>query len=139
MKLGVASEEDVDRWLRGIGLKSLEKTDTGNWYFLQKYKDSEIQINITYDENESPIPPMVGVGCFFLEQPKKNQCELYKKLLEFQAGSVDTKFVMISSGAIILVTQRSAVDLDPSELQDMIDMILIMYNQYHEDCLSIIS
>jgi hypothetical protein len=138
MKLGIASEEDVDSWLRNIDLKSLEKTDTGHWYFLQKVGDSEIQINITYDENEPPIPPMVGIGCFFLDPPQKNQCQLYKKLLEYQAGSVDTKFVIISSGAVILVNQRSAVDLDPSELQDMIDMVLIMYNQYHEDCLSII-
>ena len=34
--MGVATKDDVEKWLTDIGLKSLEKTDTGNWYFLQK-------------------------------------------------------------------------------------------------------
>ena len=137
--MGIVSKETVESWLKEIGLKSLEKTDTDNWYFLQEYKDSEIQVNISYNEKEPPMPPMVGVGCHFLDPPKKNQCELYKKLLELQTVSSETKFGMVSSGAIVLVTQRSAEDLNPSELRDMIDMVLFMYNQFHQDCLSIIA
>jgi hypothetical protein len=139
MNLGVVSREDVDTWLSEIGLKSLERTETGNWFFLQKLGETEIQINITYNENEPPTPPSIGVGCHFLEPPKKNHCELYKKLLELQTVSSETKFGIVSSGSIVLVTQRSAVDLDRSELRDMIDMVLVMYNQFHKDCLSIIA
>jgi hypothetical protein len=137
--LGVASKDDVDGWLREIGLKSLKKTDAGHWFFLMKYDESEIQINITYDEHEPPMPTMVGVGCLFLDPPEKNQFQLYQKLLELQTMSMETKFCIGSNGAIVLITQRSAVDLDQSELRDMIDMILMMYNQFHKDCLSIIS
>jgi hypothetical protein len=139
MKLGVVSREEMDNWLRDIGLKSLEKTENGNWFFLQKLGDSEIQINITYNESEPPMPTTIGVGCHFLEPPKKNHCEVYKKLLELQTVSSETKFGILSSGAIVLVTQRSAVDLDRSELRDMIDMVLFMYNQFHKDCMSIIT
>jgi hypothetical protein len=139
MKLGVVSRDEVDTWLREIGLKSLEKTETGNWFFLQNLGNFEIQINITYNENEPPTPTTIGVGCHFLEPPQKNHCELYKKLLELQTVSSETKFGIVSSGSIVLVTQRSAVDLDRSELRDMIDMVLVMYNQFHKDCLSIIS
>ncbi|UCF07180.1 MAG: hypothetical protein JSW28_05865 [Thermoplasmata archaeon] len=134
----VASKDDVEGWLNEIGLKSLEKTETGNWYFLQKYGESAIQINITYDEYESPVPPMVGVGCLFIDQPEKNQCDLYKKLLELQTISLETKFGIAKNGSIVLLTQRSAVDLDPSELRDMIDTVLSIYNQFHKECLSII-
>ncbi len=137
--MGVASKEDVHSWLKEIGLKSLEKTDTGNWFFLTKYGESEIQINITYEEHESPMPSMVGVGCLFLDPPEKNQYELYQKLLELQTMSMETKFCIGSNSAIVLITQRSAVDLDQSELRDMIDMVLMMYNQFHKDCLSIVS
>jgi hypothetical protein len=137
--LGVVSREEVDTWLKEIGLDSLEKTENGNWFFLQKLGDSEIQINITYNENESPTPTTIGVGCRFLEPPEKNHCELYKKLLELQTVSSETKFGIASSGSIVLVTQRSAVNLDHSELRDMIDMVLFMYNQFHEDCVSIIT
>lgn len=133
------SREEVDSWLKQLGLSSLKKTENGNWFFLQKYGDSEIQINITYNENEPPTPTTIGVGCHFLEPPQKNHCELYRKLLELQTVSSETKFGIVSSGSIVLVTQRSAVNLDPSELRDMIDMVLFMYNQFHQDCLSIIS
>jgi hypothetical protein len=134
-----ASKEDIEKWLGEIGLKSLEKTETGNWFFLQKLGDSTIQINITYDDYEPPTLPMVGVGCLFLESVSKNQCELFKKLLELQTISLETKFGMTKNGSIVLITQRSAVDLDPSELRDMIDTVLSMYNQFHDDCVSIIS
>lgn len=137
--MGVISRDEIDIWLKEIGLQSLERTENGNWFFLQKYGDSEIQVNITYNENEPPTPTTIGVGCHFLEPPEKNHCELYKKLLELQTVSSETKFGIVSSGAIVLVTQRSAVDLDRSELRDMIDMVLVMYNQFHKDCLSIIS
>jgi hypothetical protein len=137
--LFVASEDDIDTWLKEIGIKTLEKTDPGHWSFLQAFGESEIQINITYDEHEPPTPPTVGVGCLFLETPQKNQCELYKKLLELQTISLETKFGIVGSGAIVLVTQRSATDLDPSELRDMIDMVLSMYNQFREECVNLIS
>jgi hypothetical protein len=139
MNLAVVSRDDVDKWLGEIGLKSLEKTENGNWFFIQKLGDSELQINITYNENEPPTPTTIGVGCRFLDPPEKNHCELYKKLLELQTVSSETKFGIASSGSIVLVTQRSAMNLDSSELRDMIDMILFMYNQFHQDCLSIIS
>lgn len=134
-----ASREDIEKWLGDIGLKSLEKTESGNWFFLQKTGDAAIQINITYDEYDSPTPPMVGVGCLFLEPPKQNQCELYKKLLELQTISLETKFGITKNGSIVLITQRSAVDMDPSELRDMIDTVLSMYNHFHDNCLSIVS
>ena len=137
--MGQASKEDIEKWLGEIGLKSMEKTETGNWFFLQKSGDSAIQVNITYDEYEPPTPPMVGVGCLFLESPSQNQCELYKKLLELQTISLETKFGITKNGSVVLVTQRSAVDLDPSELRDMIDTVLSMYNQFHDDCVSIIA
>ena len=139
MKMGQASRDDIEKWLGEIGLKSLEKTESGNWFFLQKSGDSAIQVNITFDEYEQPIPPMVGVGCLFLEPPQKNQCELYKKLLELQTISLETKFGITKNGSVVLITQRSAVDLDPSELRDMIDTVLSMYNQFHDDCVSIIA
>jgi hypothetical protein len=137
--MSVVSRETVDSWLKEIGLKSLERTESGNWYFFQKYQDSEIQINISYNEKEPPLPPMIGVGCHFLDPPEKNNCELYKKLLELQTVSAETKFGILSSGAIVLATQRSAMNLDQSELRDMIDMILVMYNQFHQDCLAIMT
>ena len=107
--MGVVSRDEVDTWLREIGLKSLEKTENGNWFFLQKLGESEIQINITYNENEPPTPSTIGVGCHFLEPPEKNHCELYKKLLELQTVSSETKFGIVSSGSIVLVTQRSGM------------------------------
>lgn len=135
--MGVASREDIEKWLGEIGLKSLEKTESGNWYFLQKSGDLTIQVNITYNEYEPPTQPMVGVGCLFLEAPENNQCELYRKLLELQTISMETKFGLAKNDAIVLVTQRSAEDLDPSELRDMIDTVLSMYNQFHDECASI--
>jgi len=134
-----ASREDIEKWLGEIGLKTLEKTDTGNWFFLQKSGNTAIQVNITYDEYDPPTPPMVGVGCLFLESPSQKQCELYKKLLELQTISLETKFGIAKNGAIVLITQRSAVDLDPSELRDMIDTVLSMYNHFHDECVAIIS
>ena len=136
--MGVASREDIEKWLGDIGLKSLEKTESGNWYFLQKSGDAAIQVNITYHEYEELTAPMVGVGCLFLKAPENNQCELYKKLLELQTISMETKFGLAKNGAIVLVTQRSATDLDPTELRDMIDTVLSMYNQFHEECASIV-
>jgi hypothetical protein len=138
-RLFVASEEDIDAWLKEIGIKTLEKTDPGHWSFLMKFAETEIQINITYDEHEPPTPPTVGVGCLFLNPPEKNQCKLYKKLLELQTISLETKFGIVGSGAIVLLTQRSATDLDPSELRDMIDTVLSMYNQFQQECSSIIA
>ena len=81
---------------------------------------------------------MVGVGCLFMEPPEKNQCELYKKLLMLQTISLETKFGITKNGAIVLITQRSAIDLDPSELRDMIDTVLSMYNQFHSECISVV-
>jgi hypothetical protein len=137
--LGTATEEIVDGWLRDIGIKSLEKTGEGNWSFLQKYGDSTVQINITYYENEPPTPPMVGVGCLFLEPPARNVCELYKRLLELQTISLETKFGLTKSGSVVLINHRSAVDLDQSEFRDMIDTILNMFNQFQDECKAIVS
>ena len=136
--MGVASEKDIDTWLKEIDLNSLEKTDYGNWYFLQKYNNSELRINITFNENEPASSSTVGVGCYFLKPPEKNHCKLYKTLLELQALSQECKFGILSNGSIVLVTQRSVVDLDPSELTEMINMVFNMYNQFHKDCLSIV-
>jgi hypothetical protein len=138
LKLGIAKESDVDNWLKELKLHSLEKIDYGNWYLLHKYGDSELRINITYNENEPSSTSTVGVGCHFLKPPEKNQCKLYRTLLELQALSQECKFGILSSGSIVLVTQRSAEDLDPSELTEMINMVFNMYTQFHNDCLLIV-
>jgi hypothetical protein len=136
--MGIATENDVDGWLKEFGEDSLQKTDTGTWNLMQQFEDTTIQVSIMYTEANSDSPPMIGVGCNFLEPPQKNHCELYKKLLELHSITQETKFCMVTNGAIMLITHRSAVDLDPSELRDMINKIISIYNRFHEDCLSIV-
>ncbi len=137
--MGTATEEDIDGWLNKIGFDSLQKTNAGNWNFVQQSKDSAIQVNIMYAEADPESPPMIGVGCLFLESPQKNQLELYKRLLELHSLSQETKFCLVSEGTIMLITHRSAVDLDPSELKEMINNVVSMYDKFHNDCLSIVT
>lgn len=137
--MAIATEDDIESWLKEFELEGLEKTSTGNWSFIQKSGDSPIQISIMYGVNEPSTLPMIGVGCLFLEPPEKNQFELYKRLLELHTVSQETKFCLVNNGAIMLITHRSAVDLDPSELKDMVDNVVLMYNQFHEDCIAIVA
>jgi hypothetical protein len=39
----------------------------------------------------------------------------------------------------MLITHRSAVDLDPSELKEMVNTVTMIYDQFHDNCLSIVS
>ncbi len=133
-----ASENDIDTWLKEIGGETLQKTGSGIWNLMHQFEDSAIPVNIMYTETSSDSPPMIGVGCIFLDPPKKNQCELYKKLLELHSITQETKFCLVTNGAIMLITHRSAVDLDPSELKEMIKNVGRIYNRYHEDCLTIV-
>lgn len=137
--MGVATEDDIDSWLKDMGLDSLSKTMPGNWSLLHQSEDSTIQISVMYAAADPDSPPMIGVGCQFLDPPEKNHCELYKRLLELHSISQETKFCVVTNGAIMLITHRSAVDLDPSELKEMINNVVNMYNKFHDDCLSIVS
>jgi hypothetical protein len=137
--LGIATEDDVDSWLKDIELVSIEKPGPGIWNFVQKSGDSTINGSIMYIEGESSLPPTIGVGCLFLDPPEKNQLELFKRLLELHAISQETKFSLLKDGSIMLITHRSAVDLDPSELKEMISTVVSMYERFHDDCLSIVS
>ena len=136
--MGIATEDDVDSWLKDIGLESLEKPGPGIWNFVQKFGDSTLNGSVMYTEGESSHPPTVGVGCLFLDPPEKNQLELYKRLLELHAISQETKFSLMKDGSIMLITHRSAVDLDPSELKEMIKTVVSMYERFHDDCKSIV-
>ncbi len=136
--MGVATEEDVDGWLKDIELVSLEKVGPGIWNFVQQSGDSTIKGSIMYTEGDSSSPSMIGVGCLFLEPPEKNHFELYKKLLELHAISQQTKFSLMKNGSIMLITHRSAVDLDPSEFKEMIKTVVSMYDRFHDNCLSIV-
>ncbi|UCF08701.1 MAG: hypothetical protein JSW28_03150 [Thermoplasmata archaeon] len=137
--MGEASMDDIDAWLKGFELESLEKTLPGNWSFVQKSGDSVIQISVMYTEADPPTPPMIGVGCIFLDPPEKNHLQLYERLLELHTISHETKFCKVKNGAIMLITHRSVVDLDQSELKEMIDTVVMMYNQFHDDCLKIVA
>ena len=137
--MSIATENDVDGWLNEIAGDSLQKINTGSWSFVQQFKDSAIQVNIMYTEAKSDSPPMIGVGCIFLDPPQKNHCELYKKLLELHTITQETKFCLVANGGIMLITHRSAEDLDPSELKEMINNVGSIYDRYHDDCLSIVS
>jgi hypothetical protein len=139
LKLAVASEDDIDSWLKEFKLESLEKTSAGNWGFIQKSGDSAIQVSIMYSVADPSKLPMIGVGCLFMEPPEKNHFELYKRLLELHTVSQETKFCLVTNGAIMLITHRSAVDLDQSELKEMIENVISMYDQFHKDCLKIVS
>jgi 16S rRNA G966 N2-methylase RsmD len=136
--MGIATASDVDAWLKEIGGEALQKMDRGTWNLMQQCEDSKVQVNIMYTEAKSDSPPMIGVGCIFLDPPEKNQWELYKKLLELHSITQETKFCLLSNGSIMLITHRSAVDLDPSELKEMINNVVSIYNRYHKDCLSIV-
>jgi hypothetical protein len=122
LKLAVASEDDIDSWLKEFKLESLEKTSAGNWGFIQKSGDSAIQVSIMYSVADPSKLPMIGVGCLFM-----------------YTVSQETKFCLVTNGAIMLITHRSAVDLDQSELKEMIENVISMYDQFHEDCLKIVS
>jgi hypothetical protein len=137
--LALATQDDIDSWLKEFGLEGLEKTSDGNWAFIQKSGDSAIQISVMYGVNEPSSQPMIGVGCLFLEPPEKNHFELYKRLLELHTVSQETKFCLVKNGAIMLITHRSAVDLDQSELNDMVNNVVDMYKQFHDDCLEIVA
>lgn len=137
--MAIATEDDIDSWLNEIGLESLQKRSKDNWDFIKKSGETSIQVSIMYAEADPSNPPMIGVGCHFLEPPQKNQCELYKKLLELHSISQETKFCVVTNGAIMLITHRSAVDLDPSELKEIINTIISMYDRFHDDCLSIVT
>jgi hypothetical protein len=136
--LGVATEDDIDSWLKEMELDSLSKTALGNWSFLHQSEDSTIQISVMYSATDSESAATIGVGCQFLDSPEKNQCELYKRLLELHTISQETKFCVVTNGAIMLITHRSAVDLDPSELNEMVNNVVDMYFKFHDDCMSII-
>ncbi|UCE74248.1 MAG: hypothetical protein JSV56_00710 [Methanomassiliicoccales archaeon] len=137
--MGIATEDDIDGWLKEIGLESLQKRTEGNWDFIQRSGDSTIHISIMYASVDPSKARMIGVGCLFLAPPQKNQCELYKRLLEIQTITQETKFCIVKNGAIMLITHRSTVDLDLSELKEMIDTVINMYDRFHKDCLSIVS
>jgi hypothetical protein len=137
--MGETTEDDIDSWLNEMGMDSLKKTSPGNWSLLEQSGDSLIQISIMYAAADPESPPMIGVGSQFLDPPEKNHCELYKRLLELHSISQETKFCVVTNGAIMLITHRSAVDLDPSELKEMINNVVSMYNKFHDDCLAIVS
>jgi hypothetical protein len=136
--LKVATEDDIDSWLKEMELDSLSKTALGNWSFLRQSEDSTIQISVMFSATESESAPTIGVGCQFLDPPERNQCELYKRLLELHTISQETKFCVVTNGAIMLITHRSAVDLDPSELNEMVNNVVDMYFKFHDDCMSIV-
>jgi hypothetical protein len=136
--MGTATESDIDGWLKEIGGESLQKSGPGAWNLMHHLEDYNMQVSIMYTEASSDSPPMIGVGCMFLEPPEKNHCELYKKLLELQSISQETKFCLVANGAIMLITHRSAVDLDPSEFKVMINKVVGVYNRFHGECESIV-
>jgi hypothetical protein len=137
--LGLATEDDIDLWLTEMEIETLEKKGTGKWNFIQHAGGSNIQVSIMYIKTHDTEPPMIGIGCLFLEPPKKNHLGLYKHLLELHTASEETKFALLASGAIMLITHRCAMDLDPSELKDMINKIVSMYDRFHDSCLSIVT
>ena len=136
--MGIATEDDIEGWLKDIELVSLEKPGPGVWNFIQKSRDLTINGSIMYTGSDSSSPPMIGVGCLFLDPPEKNHLELFKRLLELHAISQETKFSLMKDGSIMLITHRSAVDLDPSELKEMIKTVVSMYERFHDDCKSIV-
>jgi hypothetical protein len=139
VNLGTATEDDIDGWLKDMDMDSLEKVNESNWNFKKEMGDNMLQINIMYAKADPPTPPMIGVGCLFLDPPEKNQFQLYERLLELHTITHETKFCLVKNGAIMLITHRSAVDLDPSELKEMINTVAMIYDQFHDNCRSIVS
>lgn len=137
--MGTATEDEIDTWLREIGMDSLERVDESNWNFKKVIGDRTLQINIMFAKADPPKPSMIGVGCLFLNPPEKNQFQLYERLLELHTVSHETKFCLVKNGSIMLITHRSAVDLDPSELKEMINTVAQIYDQFHDNCVSIVS
>ncbi len=106
--------------------------------FLQSYKGIGWQINIIYQERKGDIPPRIQVGCLFLNKPTKNECKLYNYLLRLQMRMWEAKFGIASDGDIVLMVDRSAVDLDESELQDMVITVATFLKEFRDECYEIV-
>jgi hypothetical protein len=129
------NEEVVNRWLQELKFKSLERTDSGKWFFLNRYGDDVIQVNIGFYSHSPPTPPMLQIGSRFLDKPGKfKEGKLFKRLLQIQNASWEAKFGLASNGDVVLVVQRTATGLTVDDFQDMLSTLIEMYKQFHPEC-----
>lgn len=93
---------------------------------------AEIYVSLKQDNKENYI--RVSAPVITLPNGDQNQLRLFRHLLALNAGTVIGAAFGITKDRVIMVTERSTVDLDISEVRDMINRVG-HYADFYDDAL----
>lgn len=100
------------------------------WGFMKG--SAEIYVTLKQDKGENYI--RVNAPVITLPTSENDQLRLFRFLLTLNAGVVVGAAFGITKERVIMVTERSTVDLDLSEVRDMINRVG-HYADYYDDAL----
>ncbi len=100
------------------------------WGFMKG--SAEIYVTLKQDKGENYI--RVNAPVITLPTNERDQLRLYRRLLVLNAGVVVGAAFGITDERVIMVTERSTIDLDESEVRDMIKRVG-HYADFYDDAL----
>ncbi len=104
-----------------------------NIYNYETYKDGFL-VHAPGKEREITIhilvrDPYLGFKTFFLQAPTKNQFKLYRRLLKLNGSTFMVKWSIDEDGDVFLSNERLLRDLDFSEFEAALMMIVSAYEE----------
>jgi hypothetical protein len=93
---------------------------------------AEVYVSLKQDQEENYI--RVSAPVMTLPEDESNQLRLFRHLLALNAGTVIGAAFGTTKNRVIMVAERSTVDLDLSEVQDLINRVG-HYADYYDDAL----